>query len=65
MQGRLRGDRLRVHIDSQCHHCARPLTLEVDDELRWRVLSPGASPLLFEPTMDWPNFHAPSIVHDY
>ncbi len=54
-----------MRIDSQCHHCARPLMLEVDDELRWRVLSPGAPPLLFEPTMDWANFHAPSIVHDY
>jgi hypothetical protein len=65
VQGRLRGERLQVRIDSECRHCSRPLALEVDQELRWRVLSPGISPLLFEPTMDWANFHAPSIVHDY
>jgi len=39
--------------------------LEVDEELRWRVLSPGASPLLFEPAMNWDTFGGPNIVHDY
>jgi hypothetical protein len=65
VQGRLRGEKLRVRIDSSCHHCSRPLTIEVDDDLGWRVLSPGASPLLFEPDMDWQSFHGPNIIHDY
>jgi hypothetical protein len=65
VQGRLRGERLQVRIESECAHCARPLSLEVNEELRWRVLSPGASPLLFEPTMNWDTFRAPNIVHDY
>ncbi|MGB9106562.1 MAG: hypothetical protein WCC59_17555 [Terriglobales bacterium] len=63
MQGRLRGEKLRVRIESSCRHCARPLTIEVDDDLG--VLSPGASPLLFEPDMNWQSFHGRNIIHDY
>jgi hypothetical protein len=44
VEGRLRGERLRVCIDSECHHCSRPLAIEVDDEFGRRVLSAGASP---------------------
>jgi len=29
------------------------------------VLSKGASPLLFEPHVDWSTFHSPNIIHDY
>jgi hypothetical protein len=65
VQGRLRGEKLRVRIESSCRHCSRPLTIEVDDDLRWRILTPGASPLLFEPDMDWQSFHGPNIIHDY
>jgi hypothetical protein len=65
VQGRLRGEKLRVHIDSECHHCARPLTVEVDEDLNWRVLSRGASPLLFERDMDWGTFTGTNIIHDY
>jgi hypothetical protein len=65
VQGRLRGEKLRVSIASQCRHCSRPLALEVDEELRWRVTSPQASPLLFEPDLDWNTFSGPNIIHDY
>jgi hypothetical protein len=65
VQGRLRGEKLTVRIESQCHHCSRPLALEVDEELHWRVLTAGASPLLFEPDVDWSRFKAANIVHDY
>jgi hypothetical protein len=65
VQGRLRGERLQVRIDSECHHCSRSLTIEVDDELRWRVLSPSASPLLFEPDIEWNAFRSENIIHDY
>jgi hypothetical protein len=63
VQGRLRGEKLRVRIESSCRHCSLPITIEVDDDLG--VLSPGASPLLFEPDMDWQSFHGPNIIHDY
>jgi hypothetical protein len=48
-----------------CHHCSQPLAIEVDDEFSWRVLSAGASPLLFEPQVDWGTLRSPNIIHDY
>jgi len=43
----------------------RPLAIEVDHEFNWRVLPAGASPLLFEPHVDWNTFRSPNIIHDY
>jgi hypothetical protein len=37
----------------------------VDERLRWRVQEPGAHPLLFMPSIDWPRFRGPNIVGDY
>lgn len=54
-----------VRVESECHHCSRPLTLQVDHRLRFRVLSRGASPLIFEPDMNWDNFRGANIIHDY
>ncbi len=54
-----------MRVGSECHHCARPLALEVDEELRARVLSPDASPLLFEPDVQWDKFQGANIIHDY
>lgn len=65
MQGRLRGEKLRVRIDSECKHCSQSLIIEVDDQLGWKVVSAGASPLLFEPDMDWKAFSGSNIIHDY
>jgi hypothetical protein len=39
--------------------------MDVDERLRFRVLSPGALPLLFEPDMDWSSFRGANIIHDY
>jgi len=65
VQGRLRGDKLNVRIDSKCNHCSRPLIIEVNDELAWNVVSEGASPLLFEPDVDWNKFSGVNIIDDY
>jgi len=65
VQGCLRGEKLRVRVDSECHHCSRPMALEVDDHLGFQVLSPEAGPLIFEPKLDWGNFHGANIIHDY
>lgn len=54
-----------MRIDSECKHCARPLTIEVNEELTWKVISAGASPLLFEPDMNWETFAGANIIHDY
>jgi hypothetical protein len=41
------------------------LAIEVDEELRWRLISRGASPLLFEPEIQWDTFRGRNIIHDY
>ena len=33
--------------------------------MRFQALSLGASPLLFEPDMDWNTFSGTNIIHDY
>ena len=65
MQGRLRGEPLEVVIETQCAHCSRELRMSVDSELRYRVLSEGAEPLVLEPHVDWQRFTAPNIIDDY
>jgi len=65
VQGCLKGEELLVRVDSECRHCARPLAIEVDERLRSRVLTRGASPLIFEPDMDWNKFRGANIIYDY
>jgi hypothetical protein len=65
VQGRLRGEKLKVRIDSECQHRSELLSLEVDEELRWRMLSGDPAPLLFEPDIRWDTFRGENIIHDY
>lgn len=58
-------ERLKVRIDSECYHCSEPLSLEVDDELCWRMRSRDVAPLLFEPDIQWDTFRGANIIHDY
>jgi hypothetical protein len=37
----------------------------VDQDLRWKVESSGARPLLFEPDVDWSRFRGPNIIDVY
>ncbi len=57
--------KLKVRIESKCHHCSKALTIDVDDQLKWTVRQAGASPLLFEPDVAWSSFHGANIIHDY
>lgn len=65
VQGRLRGQPLSVEIHTRCVHCDQPLNFTVDDTLRYKVHQPGASPLVFEPHVDWDTFADPNIIHAY
>jgi hypothetical protein len=65
VQGCLRGEKLWVRVDSECHHCSRPLTMEVDHRLGCRVFSRKATPLIFEPEINWSTFRGANIIHDY
>ena len=65
VQGRLRGERLSVEIETECVHCGQELHLTLDSELRWSVKENDAKPLLFEPEIDWERFEGANIIHDY
>ena len=64
VQGHLRSQALQITIESECAHCARPIRLELDSELRCRVLE-GEAPLAFLPLVDFEKLKAPSIIDDF
>ena len=65
MQGRLRAHALAVDIETVCAHCARPMRLTADSELRFRVHDTAADPLVFSPQVDWATFEEPNITHAF
>jgi len=62
VQGQLRGEPLSFHIETQCGHCGEPLELEIDSRLNYRVVQPGAEPLIFAPLVDFARLKDPSII---
>ena len=64
VQGHLRNEVIEVTIESECAHCAQPIRLEIDRELRYRVLE-GGDPLVFLPLLDFEKLKAPSIIDDF
>jgi hypothetical protein len=65
VQGRIRNQALTVGIESECAHCARPLHLTVDSELRFQLRDQTAAPLVFSPQVDWSTFEEPNITHAF
>jgi hypothetical protein len=51
VQGQLRNESLRFAISTECGHCHRPLNLEIDSQLNYRVIEEDAEPLVFVPMM--------------
>jgi hypothetical protein len=65
VQGRIRNQALSVDVESECAHCARPLHLTVDRELRFRLGDEMTEPLVFSPQVDWAAFEEPNITHAF
>jgi len=64
VQGHLWKMSLAVTITTVCAHCARPMHLEVDSELHYRVAD-GAEPLIAVPLVDFEKLKDPSIIHAF
>ena len=64
VQGHLWKKSLAVTITTLCAHCARPLLLEVDSQLRYRAAD-GAAPLIAVPIVDFAKLKDPSIIHAF
>jgi hypothetical protein len=41
------------------------MRISIDSELKYRVEEKDASPLVFEPRIDWEKFTKPNIIDDY
>jgi len=61
VQGRLRGEKLSVKVETSCAHCGREMHLTIDSDLRWSV-EEDASPMLFRPDVDFRKLKDPSII---
>ncbi|MGI9592664.1 MAG: hypothetical protein ACR2P8_14935 [Myxococcota bacterium] len=64
VQGHLRSEPIAVTIESACGHCGRALRIEIQHDLRHRVLE-GGEPLIFLPIVDFEKIQDPSIIHDF
>jgi hypothetical protein len=62
VQGQLRKENLTCRVDTVCAHCNQALSLEIDSDLNYRVLSAGSNPLVFVPAVDFDRLEDPSII---
>ena len=65
VQGRLRNQKLSAVIETECAHCARPISIELNSDLQLRVLSQGARPVLVSPAVNFDKLKDPSIIHAF
>ena len=62
MQGQLRAEPLSFRIESRCAHCERPIEIEIDSEMNYRVLQEDATPIVFVPLVDVEKLEDMSII---
>lgn len=62
MQGRIRNQPIVADVRTQCAHCDEPIRIEVDDELRYRVRSEGAEPLISAPLINLRKLKDSNII---
>jgi len=52
-------------IETECAHCQRPIHIELDSELNYRVVEAGAEPLVHVPMVDAARLEGPSIIDGF
>ena len=62
VQGRLREEALSVTIKTECRHCAKPIVIEMDSELNYKLLEGPVNPLVFVPFVDFDKLAERSII---
>jgi uncharacterized metal-binding protein YceD (DUF177 family) len=62
VQGQLRQEHLSFTITTECAHCRRPLHIEIDTELNYRVIEADAKPLVYAPIVNFGELDDPSII---
>jgi hypothetical protein len=61
VQGHLRNESITITLDTECAHCSQPMRIEIDDQLRHRVVT-GTEPVIFVPMVDFEKLKDPSII---
>jgi len=65
VQGRLTSHDVSVTVETSCHHCSEPFTLEIDSEMNIRVDPSDAEPVVFVPDVVPFDVSGPDIVDDF
>lgn len=65
MQGQLRHEKLSFLIETECAHCGKPITIEMDSDLKYKVRQPDANPLVFVPNVNFATLKDPSIIDGF
>jgi hypothetical protein len=65
VQGRLRSEPLSVVVRTECALCSQSMSIEIDSELRSKILEGGTNPLIFHPFVDFSRLAAPNIIDDF
>ena len=65
MQGCLRNESVTATLETRCAYSGRALTLFISVDGDVDVREEGASPLLFEPEIDWTTFTKAHILDDF
>ncbi len=54
-----------VTIGTRCSYSSKPIHIELDSQLNYRVLEEESRPMVFLPQVDWESFHDPNIIGAY
>ena len=52
-------------IETECGHCHQPIHIEIDSQLKYRVVESGTEPLVYVPMVDVHKLEEPSIIDGF
>lgn len=62
VQGRLAGRTRRAQINTACACCGEVIRFDLDSDLGYQMITPGARPLVSAPLVNFRKLMAPSII---
>jgi len=61
----LRKTALKITVNTECAHCGRPMEIEIDSEVNFRVKEEGCSPVAFVPDVNVLTLKDKSIINAF
>jgi len=62
VQGQLRDEPLEFLIETSCAQSGRPIQIEIDGQLEYRIRQEDADPIIFVPLVEFDKLDDPSII---